>query len=274
MTERSVGFALAILAFTAEAAQAQVIHGTVIDGSSRTAVADAEVVLLTPRMAERTTTITNGAGGFLLRAPRAGTYRLRVTHPRFVPYEADSVEVHTGEAVMLEIRLGLNAVPLEPIVVTARRHAGMPGFDERLAAGMGRFITREDIDRRSAFRTSDLLRNIQGITLRRSGRSDGMIVLMRGGGTGLCQPALWIDGVLVRQVPGSTIDDFLSPDIVEAIEVYQSTAAAPAGYAVGGCGVILVWTRRGSGDDGGPWQWKKLLAGASAALVVIWLIAY
>ncbi|HUF50446.1 MAG TPA: TonB-dependent receptor [Longimicrobiales bacterium] len=272
LTQRAFGFALALLAFAAVAAEAQLIQGVVIDDLSRTAVAGAEVLLLTPRASERVQTTTSDVGAFLIRAPRSGVYRLRVTHPGYATYEADSVVVGSSEAIMLEIRLGLAAVPLEPMVVTARRNAGMPGFDDRREAGFGRFITREDIDRRSAFRTSDLLRTIQGITLRRSGRADGMIVLMRGGGIGMCEPAVWVDGVLVRQLPGNTIDDFLTPGIIEAAEVYPSYAAAPAEYAVGMCGVIVFWTRRGSGEDGRPWQWKKVLAGASAALLIIWLI--
>lgn len=269
VTQRAVASALATLAFAA-AAEAQLIQGTVIDDESRSAVAGAGIVLLTPLTSERVHAVTSAAGTFLIRAPRSGSYRLQVTHPSYATYEADSVFVGSGQAVMLEVRLGRAAVPLEPIVVTARRNAGMPGFDDRREAGFGRFITREDIDRRSAFRTTDLLRNIQGITLRRTGRS--MMVLMRGGGTGLCEPALWIDGVLVRQLPGNTIDDFLTPGIIEAAEVYPSYAAAPTEYAVGLCGVILIWTRRGAGEDGSPWQWKKVLAGASAALLVIWLI--
>jgi hypothetical protein len=273
-TQRGVRIALAAcaLAVVAAEAKAQVIQGVVIDATSRLAVAGAEVALLEPRTGQRTGALTDSAGAFLLTAARAGTYRLRITHPSYVAYEADSVAVNGGEAVMLEIRLGQAAIPLEPLVVTARRQVAMTGFDARREAGFGRFITREDIDRRGAFRTSDLLRSMQGITLRPSGRS-GMMVLMRGGGTGLCQPAIWVDGLLVRQLTGSTIDDFLTPGSIEAVEVYQAHAAAPTEYTAGACGVILFWTRRGSAEEGGPWQWKKMLIGAGAALIVIVLIA-
>lgn len=273
VTVRTVALALALLASAPTAVAAQWIQGTVVEEATGAVVAGAEVVLLTPRVADRPSTTTDAAGRFQIRAPRPGTYRLSVTHLSFVPYEADSVEVRGGEALMLEIRLGRGAVPLEPLVVTARRNAGMPGFDERQAAGFGRFITREDIRRRSAFRTSDLLRGVQGVTLQRVPGSDGMLVLMRSGGIGLCQPALWVDGVYVRQLPGNTMDDFLRPDIIEAIEVYASHATAPAEYSVGGCGALVVWTRRGSGADGVPWNWKKLLVGLTAALAVVWLIA-
>jgi Carboxypeptidase regulatory-like domain/TonB-dependent Receptor Plug Domain len=273
-TYRGVRVALVALALAAAAveAQAQVIQGVVIDAVSRAAVAGAEVELLEPRTLQRTWSVTDSAGAFLLTATRAGTYRLRVTHPSYVTYEADSVAVGGGEAVMLEIRLGQAAIPLEPLVVTARRQVAMTGFDERRKAGFGRFITREDIDRRSAFRTSDLLRNVQGITLRPAGRS-GSFVLMRGGGTGLCQPAIWVDGILTRQVAGGTIDELLAPNAIEAVEVYTAHGGAPTEYIAGSCGVILFWTRRGSGGEGEPWQWKKMLIGAGVALVVIVLIA-
>ena len=270
--ERGVAIALAAIALTAASAQAQVIHGVVIDADSRMAVSGADVELVDARTAQRTGVTTDSLGAFLLTAVRAGTYRLRVTHPSYVPYEADSVAVAGGEAVMLEIRLGQAAIPLEPLVVTARRQVAMTGFDERRKAGFGRFITREDIDRRSAFRTSDLLRTVQGITLRPAGRS-GSFVLMRGGGTGLCQPAIWVDGVLTRQVAGGTIDELLAPNAIEAVEVYTAHGGAPTEYISGSCGVILFWTRRGSGGEGEPWQWKKMLIGAGIALVVIVLIA-
>lgn len=272
-TARGVVPALIACALAAAPASAQVIQGRVLEEGSRSPVAGAEVELLTDRLRERTRATTDGAGAFVLTAPRSGTYALRVTHPSYMTYEADSVVVGGGEAVMLEIRLGRGAIPLEPLVVTARRNARMVGFDDRQETGLGRFITREDIDRRSAFRTSDLLRGVQGITLRRSGRSGAMLALMRGGATGLCQPAIWLDGVQVRQLPGSTLDDFLTPGTIEAIEVYPSHAVAPVEYVSGSCGVILIWTRRGSGEDGEPWQWKKMLAGAGAALLVIFLIA-
>jgi hypothetical protein len=272
-TQSGVRIALAALALAAPPAEAQVIQGVVIDAGSRVAVAGADVELVEPRTGQRTGGMSDSAGTFLLTAARAGTYRLRVAHPSYTTYEADSVAVNAGEAVMLEIRLGQAAIPLEPLVVTARRQVAMTGFDERRKAGFGRFIARAEIDRRGAFRTSDLLRNVQGITLRPAGRS-GMFVLMRGGGTGLCQPAIWVDGVLARQLAGSTIDDLLAPNAIEAVEVYHAHAGAPTEYVAGPCGVILFWTRRGSGDEGEPWQWKKMLIGAGVAAVIIVLIAH
>ena len=77
----------------------------------------------------------------------------------------------------------------------------------------------------------------------------------------------------MRESEQGTLDQILTPEMIEAIEVYTSHAAAPAQYVSGLCGVILVWTRQGSGAEGAPWQWTKVLAGAGAAVLAIILLA-
>jgi hypothetical protein len=45
----------------------------------------------------------------------------------------------------------------------------------------------------------------------------------------------------------AVIDDYVMPNEVEAIEAYDSPGSLPAdfGGSRAGCGVIVIWTRRG-----------------------------
>lgn len=268
---RHLSMALLVLGTSASGAAAQAVSGVVVDEQSRTAVAGAEVELLPERQRDGALARTDSTGRFVLAAPRAGTYRLQVRHAAYVTYQVDSVTIGIGEVVSLEIRMGREAVPIEPLVVTARRTAMyMTGFEDRRRMGFGRFLTREDFDVHASTRVTDLLRNLQGLSFRSAGGAGSMIYMR--GGTGLCQPAIWLDGVQVRQYPGNTMDDILTPDIIEAVEMYTSVASAPTQYVSGPCGVLMLWTRRGSGAGGQPWQWKKLLLGLGAAAGLLLLI--
>lgn len=262
---------LLILGTAVSGAEAQTVSGVVVDERSRTAIVGAEVELLPERQRNGARARTDSTGRFVLAAPRTGVYRLQVRHASYMTYQVDSVTVGIGEVVSLEIRLGRDAVPLEPLVVTARRTAMyMAGFEDRRRAGFGRFLTREDFDVHASTRVSDLLRNLQGLSFRTQGGAGSMIYMR--GGAGLCQPAIWLDGVQVRQYPGNTMDDILTPDIIEAVEMYTSVASAPTQYVSGPCGVLMLWTRRGSGAGGQPWQWKRLLIGLGAAAGLFLLI--
>ncbi len=64
-----------------------------------------------------------------------------------------------------------------------------------------------------------------------------------------CPPAVYLDRSLLN--PGgnerAVIDDYVMPNEVEAIETYDSPGSLPAefGGSRAGCGVIVIWTRRG-----------------------------
>lgn len=257
----------AMSAISVRAVDAQIVRGSVIEDRTRLPVAGAEVTLLTGEEGRPPSTTTDSVGEFRIRAPRAGTYGLRVVHSAYRTRETPGVEVAVGETVTLEIRVSASAIPLETIVVTARSST-MPGFDRRRETGFGRFLVREDIEARAASRTTDLLRGVSGLTLMPVRRGRRSLLFMRSG-LGLCEPAIWVDGNRVTQSPSSTLDDFVLPETIEGVEVYRSSAEAPVQYVGGPCGVVLIWTRRGSGDDGDPWSWQKLLIGAGGALTLI-----
>ena len=60
-----------------------------------------------------------------------------------------------------------------------------------------------------------------------------------------CVPTLFLDGVQ-SPIFNGTIDDLVDPSDVEGIEVYAHSSSVPIQFSYGnGCGVIVVWTRRG-----------------------------
>jgi hypothetical protein len=112
------------------------------------------------------------------------------------------------------------------------------------------------------------------ITQQRRGNTSVLpaLIQMRGP-TGLCQPAIWIDGIFVAQFPGgTTLDDVLLPSAIDAAEIYTSISNAPVQYRSGSCGVLLFWTKRGDPGDGEKLKWAKVAAGLGAAVVFLLLI--
>ncbi len=62
-----------------------------------------------------------------------------------------------------------------------------------------------------------------------------------------CEPAVYVDGLVYYDQLGSvriTDFNFLSPEVIEGIEVFTGLAA-PARFDSDGCGVVLIWTRGG-----------------------------
>jgi hypothetical protein len=274
---RILPFLLVLAWLAPELAHAQFITGRILHETTRAAVQGADVALFDSGDRPRATIVSDSAGRFRFTVG-PGQYTLRIRHIAFAEYHSANINVERNETVDLEVRLGETIIPLEPLIVTARTVdlGKMAGFNDRLRNNnFGRFITRTDIDRRGAMRTTDLLRSVPGVTItpiRVRGRAttERYLVTMRGGGARTCEPAFYIDGVRVRQAADATIDDVLAPDMLEGVEVYSSSAGAPAQYSdPASCGVVLFWTREG--EPGGRFSWKRLLVavGAVAALIIL-----
>lgn len=269
---RHVAVLLILSALRPFAASAQIVEGVVVAESSGRPIGGALIMLAAAANGRSLQTRTDSLGVFSLTVDAGQAYQLRVRHPGYVPYDAELARVSAGEAVDLEIRMGIDAIPLEPLVVTARASTRFSGFEHRRrTSGTGHFLTRPEIDARGVARTSQLLRGMTGLTLREVGRGRGTLVLMHSG-LGLCNPALFLDGQRVDQTRETTIDDFLNPSTIEALEVYTSTSGIPAQFATGTCGAIVVWTRKGERGEGKPWQWKRALIGLGSAAAVILLL--
>jgi len=268
------------LSLLAPPMEAQIIRGTVVDAEvtvqtdgseAKIPITGAEVELLTGGRMEGTRTLTDSMGLFQLSGLGVGVYRLRVSHPAYLPYETGNIEVGREEAVSVEIRLGRVVIPLEPLVVVARTNPTMAGFLERRnTGGFGTFLTREEIEARGTTRATDLLRGLPGIRIKFVRWGVGPTIEMQGS-FGPCEPTIFVDGVHTPQLSGSALDDFLLVDRIDGVEVYSSFSSAPAQYLSGICGSILFWTRLGGNEGGEPWGWKRVLVGFGLAFGLILL---
>src|SRR5690606_3223236 len=109
-------------------------------------------------------------------------------------------------------------------------------------------IPAEEIAVRSPRRLTDLLVATQGMMV-----VEGILINKRR----QCAPTVYLDGIrITHEAKGSSnalkeafeAVNLLSPSLIEGVEVYPGQATVPGefGDSIAGCGVILIWSRRGS----------------------------
>jgi hypothetical protein len=137
----------------------------------------------------------------------------------------------------------LAAVDVRDTLASASPFLG--GFERRarVRAGSASYVTRGEIDKAHASRTTDLLRRTTSLTVEDS--ADAVIVLARRSGRmAKCPLHLGVDGDLRYGFNLNT----LAPEDIHGIEVYPGPATVPAEFAsmrgTSRCGLIMVWTRR------------------------------
>ena len=275
MGRRGLAQVAAVLLFTfvaPESLESQSLRGTVLDASTKEPIVGTTVQAHSDRGNQPRRATTDSAGTFSLNMPAAGLYMVVATRIGYIQHRGDTVRIRDSETVRVEIKLDRSVVPLQPIVVLERISWLPDGFEQRRAAGFGRFLTRTDIEHRRGSHTTDLLRGMPGLQLipARRGRGPGNILMMRGP-AGLCNPAVWIDGIPLND-GGTMLDDLLNPSALEAVEVYNSTTNAPIQYRTGNCGVLLFWTKRGQTEDRARIKWWKLALGATAGVGLVFLL--
>lgn len=247
------------------------LQGRVLAADGR-ALADAEVRMLGRSASAR----SDPSGNFELADLAGGSHTLEVRAIGFAPRRVTLV-LQEGEARFRELVLEKSAIALPEIAVTGRAPSplDLSGFEIRRRGGRGYFMDEAAIRRRRASTTADLFNGIPGVEVVLAG-SAGVVVFRRAEGQigkynrGVCSPQYFVDGV-ARQVGtedpvsgefnpiGRVLDQvgLFNPDVgpgqlarveeLAAIEIYRGTADAPPQYSKldAGCGVILLWTKRG-----------------------------
>jgi hypothetical protein len=121
-------------------------------------------------------------------------------------------------------------------------HAVLAGFWQRRSHGFGKFVTRDEIERKGSSRFVDVVRAVSSVTIQTyRGRPE---IRFRGSVGSMfrdCPPQYWVDGIPLEN---GSADEF-SPDNVEAIELYASPATTPPQFSTRSrtCGTVVVWTR-------------------------------
>ncbi len=201
--------------------------------------------------------LTGEEGRFRFDAVRPGAYELTVGALGYHDLAA-SVDVPWDQD-RLDIRIEMvpQALELEPVVVAvpSRNYLTRVGFNERRQRGLGTYLDREEVNRRATLQVSDVFYTIAGARVQqRSGPGRYADVTFRGG----CVPDVFVDGV--RTIQGTSVDDILSVQDVEAMEVYRG-GLIPGRFSAADCAAIVVWTRMVE-DDGRPFSWRRALAAA------------
>lgn len=264
--------AVFILVATAlpQVAGAQLVRGVVYVERDSARIEAALLELIDDEGVVRDSAVSDTAGRFMLLAQAPGEYRLRASHLAFATV-ARPIELVLGYELDVELRMAPSAIALEPLRVTARREVPLNyvGFYRRSRSGAGRFLTRDDIERRGALRTTDLLRMMPRISMNpvdpRFATRNAITMRMAGGG--LCMPDVFVDGMISLT---SEDIDMLLPQDLDGVEVYTSAAMTPVEFRRNtNCGAILFWLRKD--NEGRVFTWTRLLIGVGAFLGLVLL---
>jgi hypothetical protein len=216
-----------------------VLTGRVTDLQGR---ALAGVSLGVQNAASTTTSGTDGT--FTLRSLPAGTQALVARH---LGYALTHVTVDLSSVSPRTVEVKMQPAPpqLATVTIEGKRDKGLRdvGFTTRMRAGIGHYLTEDQIAQRQPMQMTDLLTQMPGIRMDYS--SGYPVPTASRDATGGCVSYV-IDGV-PQQFGLETQDfnDYMHPDEVSAMEVY-SPSEAPAQFQVGGnssCEVIVIWTK-------------------------------
>jgi len=155
------------------------------------------------------------------------------------------IAVPPEDTTEVEVTLGYVATQLTGVVVQEHPEQlrTLVAFESRRVEGLGRFITRAQIEKRNPLRLTDMLRSIPG-TMIITGDNGRSAVRFTRGTSPRCAPQYIVDGM---QAANFTLDD-MPPTDVEGIELYSGSAGVPPEYnrlfgTSSMCGTVIIWSR-------------------------------
>ena len=198
---------------------------------------------------------TDQYGRFSLDSVTVGS---RILEARALGYQMGRAQttVRQGAGKQVDILVGDSVAVLEPVTVEGQYEPYLAhvGFMRRSHTAQGHFLDTTAIAKSGALRFEELFRMVPGVQLRPNGT--GMLVeLQRGQGEisnrelgSYCPPMYFIDAVYYPLPPLQTQSVPVVPSEILGIEVYSNLFSAPPQFQRrgSGCGVILIWTKRGT----------------------------
>lgn len=231
-----------------------VLAGKVVAGRDRAPVEGALAIIEELEIGTR----TDEQGRFAFTDLPSGSYHLKI---RRLGRSSKTVQIHLhpGERLVTDLRLKDRArdpVRVPGLEVVARRRIGgkMSGFRKRKQKGIGHFIERSDLEEVSNSRLSQAFRGIPGLRITECGR--GAVVGCRKlrstrsrpsleAQNRSCEPAYYVDGrhSSLASLPQGI--NSMSPQEIEAVEVYTGPSQMPPQFrgTRHRCGVVVLWTR-------------------------------
>ena len=238
---------------TGDHAMRGTISGVVTD-TGLVAIGRANVSIVGARVGIRV-----GANGrFEFRNVPGGRHIIVVAAFGYEPI-TETIEVQGNDTLRLAVSLERRGQSLDTVVTAATTVApGLADFEARRAAGQGQFMSEAEIERHQSIAATELIRSFLSVNVRPivGGAHGPVYVAMsrRGGGSGLgrhgggmeCEMLVIVDG-MPMQTPFD-LNELPAPRELAGIELYSGDARIPLRFAGfdRGCGVILVWTKRGS----------------------------
>lgn len=270
--------AMALLALPT-GVEAQEISGRLLDGDSDRPVPLGLVMMYTEAGDSITSTISDGLGRFRVESPEPGSFVLVAAALGYEETRAGVFELGEGASMEVEYRLPSEPLPMDAFLVSVNQplldhHLVRNGFVRRLQRGLGKFITPHDIAESSARSTESLLTGIPQVRVGMVRAATGGLgvpaphlgetVQIAGPMGRWCQPMVFVDGMKILYDPstGLNLSAYANIADVEAVEVYRRPAEIPVefpavqqmtgGSSTTGCGVLVLWTKRGPAPGSRP----------------------
>jgi hypothetical protein len=181
-------------------------------------------------------------GTFTLDSVPVGTQAVYIRHVGYIPRQI-TIDISTRGPNTVTAQLEDYHPPLPTVAVKAAAPSELKrvGFERRMKAGMGRYMTEDEIEKAAPTFTSDLLRRINGLHVIGSGHD--LTVLSSRGET--CVNYM-IDRNSINADEGQAIDEMVNPRDIAAMEFYQANDV-PLELTTGrnsGCALLVIWTRQ------------------------------
>lgn len=186
--------------------------------------------------------LTSESGEFAISGLPSGTQVLVARQLGFAPVEMN-VELSARAPYRVNVLMKDPARVLQPMVVKAEREQGLDrvGFNRRMKAGMGQYLTTEQIEQRNPVYLSDLFRTMPGL---RVNTTNGAPQVESTRGYGSCVN-YYLDGSPWQSLYAGDLDQLVPPTEIAAVEVYNGSTT-PAEFqqpGQSGCTAVVMWTR-------------------------------
>jgi hypothetical protein len=224
------------------------LHGVVHD-TARSPIAGAEVLI---HSADRSAS-TSPAGAFRLDALSPGRYWVTVRRIGYAPLRAAlTLEPNQDRQIVFELAEKVRELPEVEVWAETWWARRFREFSRRQKSRLGRFVTRDDIDRIKPIYLADLVHRYSPFN-RFNGFEPAWPVNRHGSWVAStyarmnlfssCPPSISLNGA--SPMSGWAVNDF-QPQSVEALEIYRRASDIPAELRMpnqAGCGLVVVWLR-------------------------------